>query len=72
MTSAPNGVHKPGETAPLTGIYRVVHKTNHAGTFAFTVYAGKVFPPCEVCGDAIGYTLLRNAPAIETDEDFVP
>jgi hypothetical protein len=69
VTSVPTVVYKSGETVTDSGIYRVVHGTEHSGTFAFTLHAGKAFPPCEVCGDHVGYILL-NAPAIETDEDF--
>ena len=72
MISVPIVVHKPGERVTDSGIYRVVHCADHTGTFAFTLHAGKVFPPCEVCGDQVGYLLIRNAPSIETDEDFKP
>jgi hypothetical protein len=65
-------VYKVGDTVLDSGIYRVIHSVEHTGTFAFTIHAGKAFPSCDVCGEHVGYVLIRNAPAIETDEDFKP
>ena len=40
-------VFKPGEEVPRSGIYRVIHDTNHSQEHEVTCVYGKVFPPMQ-------------------------
>lgn len=52
---------KPGEKAPVSGIYRVVHDQTHKATHEDTMPKGHTFPPCGGCkGGGPRYVLVRE------------
>jgi hypothetical protein len=61
---------KPGQEVPHSGIYRVVHDTNHAAEHEVTCVYGKHFPPCNHCGHHVRFVLVRAAKHIELHDDF--
>ncbi len=50
-----------GETAPETGIYRVVH-VNHRVPHEVVVLKNDRFPACAKCNDAVLFDLVHPAP----------
>jgi hypothetical protein len=49
-----------GQKAPVSGVYRVLHDRNHRQPHEITMIAGRVFPPCEHCGQRVTYDLVRR------------
>jgi hypothetical protein len=62
--------YKPGDEVKNSGIYRVVHDTNHASEHEVTCVYGKKFPPCNHCGHHVRFVLVRAAQHIEHNEHF--
>ena len=60
---------KPGEAVPHSGLYEAIHR-GHRADHPISIAAGALFPDCSVCGAAVRFRFLRNAPPIEFDEDF--
>ena len=60
---------RPGDGIPDSGVYLVVHQ-EHRPTHEATLVAGKPFPVCARCGNAVRFQLLRTACSIEKDADF--
>jgi hypothetical protein len=52
--------YKPGDKAPDSGIYKVVHDRNHKQPHEITMIKGKEFPPCPGCTSGPQYTLVRK------------
>jgi hypothetical protein len=50
----------PGDICQTSGIYRVVHDTAHKQPHEITMVQGKTFPPCEIRGCHVSYTLVRK------------
>jgi hypothetical protein len=61
---------KPGDTVPHSGIYKVVHDTNHSANHEVTCVYGKKFPPCNHCGHRVRFVLVRAAIHIDSHSDF--
>ena len=60
---------KPGECAPESGVYRVVHHA-HRMPHDATVERGTLFPTCGRCGDRARFVFLQTAPFVRDDSDF--
>jgi hypothetical protein len=56
--------YKPGDTVPLSGIYRVTHDRVHVQPHEVTCIEGKKFPPCRDCQHP-RFVLVREARHIE-------
>ena len=65
-------VFKPGDDVPHSGIYRVIHDTNHREEHEVTCVYGKKFPPCNYCGNHPRFVLKHWAQHIEQNEHFKP
>jgi hypothetical protein len=52
---------KAGDKVKKSGVYSVVHDGAHVKAHDVTCLAGKVFPPCDECGDAVRFHLVRHA-----------
>ncbi len=61
----------PGATIPESGIYEVVHDHNHRAPHDSVMVKGDAFPFCDVCEDRVRFRVVRTAPYIFDDEDFV-
>lgn len=61
---------RPGEPVRQSGIYEVVHASNHREAHEVVMLAGELFPACDTCLDAVHFVLIRTAPYIFQDEDF--
>lgn len=58
--------YRTGDTVPESGIYDVVHDTNHAEKHQVTCIKGERFPPCR--GSSDGYRFVLNQPALHISE----
>lgn len=63
-------LYSPGESVPSSGIYKVVHDTEHTEEHEVTCVYGKRFPPCNHCGENVRFKALKIARHIETNENF--
>jgi hypothetical protein len=61
---------RAGEKIKKSGIYSVLHEGRHAATHEVTCVAGRKFPPCDECGDAVQFVLVRHARHIARQEHF--
>jgi hypothetical protein len=68
MTSI-GDVFKPGDTVPNSGIYTMIHDTNHAQSHDVTCVYGKRFPPCRGCSHP-RFKLKYAAQHIDNNDHF--
>ena len=65
---------KPGDKAPLSGIYDVIHDKldgdDHALPHQVTAVEGEKFPQCRGCHALVRFRLHRAAEHIDTHENF--
>jgi len=61
----------PGVPVPETGIYEVIHDRAHREPHEVVMHRGDPFPPCDQCEMRVRFKLIRTAPYIFDDEDFV-
>jgi hypothetical protein len=64
-------VFLPGHPVPETGIYEVVHDRAHRAAHEAVMHGGDFFPACDQCDMRVRFILVRTAPYIFDDEDFV-
>jgi hypothetical protein len=65
----PNGWFRPGDRAPVTGIYSVTHDQHRAPHDVFAAQGDK-FPQCRQCGARVNFALSQVASHIDSDKDF--
>jgi hypothetical protein len=63
-------IYKPGMEVPTSGIYKVVHDTNHRQEHEVTAVKGEPFPPCNHCGNHPRFQLVYSAHHIKNHENF--
>jgi hypothetical protein len=61
----------PGVPVPETGIYEVIHDRGHREPHEVVMHRGDPFPPCDQCDMRVRFKLVRTAPYIFDDDDFV-
>lgn len=61
----------PGEPVLETGIYEVMHDRQHRPSHEVVMHARDLFPTCDQCDARVRFKLVRTAPYIFDDEDFV-
>jgi hypothetical protein len=61
----------PGATIPESGIYEVLHEGAHRETHESVLVKGDRFPACDICDSRVRFRVVRTAPYIFEDEDFV-
>ena len=69
MKPPKEGVSKPGDVAPHSGIYRVHHYA-HRMPHSVIVLDGTVLPKCKRCGENVRFEPTVAAEPIEADLDF--
>jgi hypothetical protein len=62
-------VFKPGEKAPQSGIYKVLHY-QHRLYHEVTILAGQSLPACRRCGNEVRFQLVSFASPVDEDADF--
>ena len=63
-------VFSPGEMAPISGIYKVVHKTGHRPAHEVMAIRGEHFPSCRICRNEVEYRTMRAISHMAHDWDF--
>jgi hypothetical protein len=53
-----------------SGIYEVVHDSEHRSAHEVVMIADDHFPTCDTCMDQVRFRLIRTAPYIFSDADF--
>lgn len=61
----------PGATIPESGIYEVIHDGDHRAAHESVMVKGDAFPFCDICEHRVRFRVVRTAPYIFEDEDFV-
>ena len=69
VTAMAENVFKPGEKAPQSGIYKVLHY-QHRLYHEVTILAGQSLPACRHCGQEVRFQLVSSAVPVEDDADF--
>ncbi len=64
------GTYRAGDPVPQSGIYEVIHASEHRSAHEVVMLSGDVFPRCDSCGAEVRFHLVRTAPYIFQDEDF--
>jgi hypothetical protein len=62
---------RPGEKAPLSGVYRVVHHA-HRLPHDVTIEKTTVFPSCARCDTRVRFVFLQETHFVRDDYDFGP
>jgi hypothetical protein len=60
---------RPGETAPESGVYRVIHAA-HRPEHLVTMIKGEQLPVCSHCSDEVRFQLLEAAGTVHEDSDL--
>jgi hypothetical protein len=61
--------YKPGDIAPVSGIYAVIHK-GHRRRHEVLVIRGEEFPPCRTCKLEVVFEAIRTVEHLTHDFDF--
>ena len=61
--------YAPGERAPVSGIYRVIHKRHRQPHFVAAIQ-GEEFPRCRKCSDEVRFQLAKIASYVNHDWDL--
>jgi hypothetical protein len=68
-----SGVYKPDEIVHTSGIYQAIHDKNLCQEKRYPyLMAGKPFPKCEICGDAVRYIPQELSPLASGAGDSSP
>jgi hypothetical protein len=70
MSADVGDTFKPGDTVKQSGIYDVLHDTNHRQKHQVTCVYGEPFPPCRGCGHGVKFRLAVKAIHVKQDNDF--
>ena len=62
--------YQAGETAPVTGLYRVIHAREHRLSHEAVVLQGDAFPSCRSCKNKVVFTLEQSVDYLLHDMDF--
>lgn len=61
---------RPGDLAPITGIYLVSHGSRHRDRHEVVIIRGELLPTCRTCKLNIAYEVVRPVSHITHDWDF--
>ena len=61
----------PGQPVKETGIYEVIHDRGHRESHEAVMHRENLFPACDQCDMRVRFKLVRTAPYIFEDADFV-
>lgn len=63
-------VFQPGDRVAAKGVYQVLHY-RHRLSHEVTIFREQTFPRCSECGNNLRFRLVRAAPPLEDDRNFV-
>jgi hypothetical protein len=61
----------PGQAVLESGIYEVIHDRTHRASHEAVMHREDLFPVCDQCDTRVRFKLVRTAPYIFDDEDFI-
>jgi len=61
----------PGDVAPESGIYMVIHSHECRPSHSVTVLWGEIFPECSKCGDEVSFQPVISAVHVREHDLFV-
>ena len=61
---------RPGDLAPITGIYLVSHGSHHRERHEVVIIRGEALPACRTCKLNVSYQVIRPISHITHDWDF--
>ncbi len=61
---------RPGDLAPVSGIYHIIHANNHRSAHDALLIRGEVFPPCRICKGEVLFVVMQHASHMTHDWDF--
>ena len=61
---------RPGDLAPITGIYVVIHDLRHREPHEVVIIRGEQLPPCRTCKAEMCYEIVRAVSHVTHDWDF--
>lgn len=64
------GVFKPGDEVPRSGVYRAFHANEHAKPHEVTCIYSDRFPRCRSCAEGVRFVLLFGAQHVTSQEHF--
>ena len=62
--------YRPGDLAPVSGIYRVVHAGRHREPHQAIVIRGEQLPPCRTCRAMVTFEVIHPVSHITHEWDF--
>ena len=66
----PPSLFRPGDLAPISGVYRVIHKRAHRADHDALVIRGEELPPCRLCGRDVYFEVGQPTSHLTHDWDF--
>ena len=63
-------LYRPGDLAPISGIYRVIHLTRHRGPHLAIIIRGEELPLCRNCQGDVEFEVVQTASHVTHDWDF--
>ena len=64
-------VFQPGEQAPCSGVYKVVHAFHHNTSHPVIALCGDTFPRCRECSDEVRFELSLSAVHMKVHPAFL-
>jgi hypothetical protein len=68
--SRPQKKYRPGELAPITGIYRVTHGSRHRPAHDVVIIRGELLPACRTCFTNLTFEVVNAISHVTHDWDF--
>ena len=62
--------YRPGDLAPVSGVYRVTHLTGHRNPHEAVLIRGEQLPTCRTCGPNVAFEVVHALSHVTHEWDF--